>query len=584
MGEDRPINTPIFKKAIGEILQTLKPHQKKCFQCDEVFDIFEEDINFYKIFQVPPPTLCPNCRLQRRMGYRLNFIPAFYRKTCSAPGHQEKLISIYSEQNPVKVFDSDFYSSDKWDSLDYGQEYNFEQPFFKQFHDLSLIAPYPAIHRDFRNINCEYTTGGISAKNCYIVGVPFESEDVYYSSVPASCRNCLDIADSKSCERCYDSVQLENCYNCNFCYECLNCLDSVFLYDCRNCQHCFGCVNLRNKKYCFFNQQLNKEDYENKIKKINLGSRRILQEYRARFFELFTQAIKRGVSNIKTEKSLGDLLDNCRNCFHCFSVLMGPSENSRYIVSAGKINDSMDISGGSNFSLCYESGGLTSSTKIKFSLRMRGSNLDCEYCFECTDCEYCFGCFSLRNKKFCVFNKQYSEAGYWQLVDKIKTQMLERKEYGEFFPLANSPCAYQDSDAQIEFPLAKEKITKNGWHQQEEIKSDLDLTKLKVLKPEQVPDDIADVTDDILSMAILCEQTGKPFRIMPFELEFYRKKNLPLPVIQSLQRMRNRLAFRRHWRLWQQPCSNCKQTTHSSWDPAKNYKVYCEPCYLKEIV
>jgi hypothetical protein len=584
MEEDRPINTPTFTKAIGEILQTLKPHQKKCLQCDEVFDIFEEDINFYKIFQVPPPTLCPKCRLQRRMGHRLNFIPVFYRKICSAPGHQEKVISIYSEQNLVKVFDSEFYASDKWDPLDYGREYHFEQSFFKQFHDLSLTAPYPAIHRDFRNINCEYTTGGTSAKNCYIVGVPFESEDVYYSSVPASCRSCLDLSDCVACERCYESVQLENCYNCDFCYECLNCLNSVFLYDCRNCQHCFGCTNLRNKQYYFFNQPLSKEDYEEKIKKINLGSRQILKGYQARFSELFNQATRRGVYNIKTEQSLGDLLRNCRGCFDCFSVIKGPSENLRYVVSAGALSDSMDISGSSNSSLCYESGGLTNSNRVKFSVRMRGSNLDCEYCYECSDCEYCFGCFSLRNKKFCVFNKQYGEVEYWKLADEIKTQMLKQGEYGEFFPLSMSPFAYQGSDATIEFPLDQVEIIKNNWHQQEEEKSDFDLTKFLVLRPDQVSHDITTVSDDILKAVILCEQTGKPFRIMPFELEFYRKKNLPLPVIHPLQRMRNRLVFRRHWRLWQYPCSKCEQTMYSSWNPAKNYKVYCEACYLQEII
>ncbi|MDD5750850.1 MAG: hypothetical protein PHU56_04405, partial [Candidatus Pacebacteria bacterium] len=214
--------TPVFDKAIDEILVSLKPHKKTCAQCGQVFDVFQEDIEFYKVFRVPPPTLCPRCRLQRRLGHRLNFVPVFYKKSCSAPGHNEKLVSIYSEENPVKVFDSDYYFSDEWDPLGYGRDYDLNRPFFEQFYKLSSVVPHLVIHRDFRNVDCDYTTGGASAKNCYWVGVPYYSENVYYSSVPAYCRDCLDISDGSGCEQCYSSVQIENCYNCSFCYDCLN--------------------------------------------------------------------------------------------------------------------------------------------------------------------------------------------------------------------------------------------------------------------------------------------------------------------------------------------------------------------------
>ncbi|MCX6789759.1 MAG: hypothetical protein NTZ42_04100 [Candidatus Gribaldobacteria bacterium] len=576
--------TPIFDKLINDILASLKPHQRKCPQCGAVFDIFQEDIEFYKISKVPPPTLCPTCRLQRRLGYRINFLPTFYKKTCSAPGHNEKVISFYSQTNPIKIYDYDYWYSDKWDPLDYGWEYNFEKKFFGQWCEFILAVPNLSLYKDPKGVNSDYVVSGISPKNCYFSASPIRCENLYYSSASYDSQDCIDALQVKSSHNCYDSVYLFHCFNCFSCYECQNCLDCFFLFDCRNCQHCFGCANLRNKKYYFFNQPLSKENYEQKIKEINLGSRLVLRKCQAQFAEISQQAIKRGVYNINIERSFGDLLRNCRNCFSCFGIIGGPSENLRYIVSADKISNSMDISGGSNLSLCYESGGLSRSSKIKFSIRMRGNNLDCEYCYECGDCEYCFGCFGLKNKKFCIFNKQYSEKEYWQVVDKIKTQMLQQGEYGEFFSLSMSPFAYQDSDAQIEFPLAREEIIKNNWHWQEEVKSDIDLTKFQALKSEQVPDDISAVSNDILNVVIICQQTNKPFRIMPFELEFYRKKNLPLPTIHPLQRMKNRFVSRRHWRLWQYPCSNCGQEMCSSWDPAKKYKVYCETCYLKEVV
>ena len=293
-------------------------------------------------------------------------------------------------------------------------------------------------------------------------------------------------------------------------------------------------------------------------------------------------AIKKNLRNVKAENSLGDDLHECRNCFHSFRVF-GGSENLRYVCVADKVSDSMDTMSFSDSSRCYESTGLSPASNIKFSMIIRGG-LGLEYCVECNNCEYCFGCFGLKNKKYCIFNKQYDENEYWENVDKIKTQMLRNGEYGEFFPLTMSHVNYTDSSASIEFPLTKEEIIKNGWYQEEEVGDNIDLARLKILKTVEVPDDISDVSDDILKSAIICEETNKPFLITDFELDFYRKKKLPLPTIHPLRRIRNRFLFQRRFRLWQYPCSKCGKMMPSSVDPAKKLKVYCERCYQQEVV
>ncbi len=576
--------TPQFDKALEEILTNLKPHQRTCPQCGSVFDVFSEDIEFYKKLKVPPPTLCPHCRLQRRLGWRINFLPIFYKKSCSVPGHKEKVIAFYSEQNPVKVYDDDYYLSDKWDPLSFGRDYDLQKPFFEQFNQLTLTVPHQTLHKDPQSIGCDYVVSGVSAKNCYYVGTPYFSENIYFGRVPFHSKDCMEVLWVEFCEQCYEGININRCYNCNFCYESSNCLDSYFLYDCRNCQHCFACTNLRNKKYYFFNQSLSKEEYQRTIKEINLGQKSVLRECRKKFEQLLKDAVRKNLTNVKAENSIGNDLKGCRDCFQSFGVIN--SENIRYSASMDDCRDVMDLFGASNNSFCYESTGATGLNKVKFSAKNR-TGLDLEYCSECNNCEYCFGCFGLKNKKYCVFNKQYKENDYWQLVDKIKTQMLKNNEYGEFFPLSMSSFPYQDSNAQIEFPLTKEKILKNNWHWQEEIPSDIDLTKFEVLKPEQVPDDIADVRNDILDKVILCEKTGKPFRITKFELEFYRQKNLPLPIVHPLERIKNYFeycSFWHHFKLWQTHCSKCGKKIHAGYDPAKKFKVYCEKCYLKEVV
>lgn len=575
--------TPQFDKAIEEILKDLKPHKKDCGQCGSVFNIFREDIDFYKKMKVPPPILCPDCRTQRRLGYRIVQLPIFHKRKCDAPEHSDTLISFYSKNNKVKVYDDDYYLSDSWDALEFGRDYDYDKSFFEQFNELALAVPHQSLFKDPQSVNCDYVVSGVAAKNCYYVAIPYESENIYYGFLPVHSRDCIDISDADYSEQCYGSVHVNRCYNCNFCHECFNCIDCSFMFDCRNCSHCFGCTNLRNKKYCLFNRQLEKNEYKRRISEINLGKRSVLTKYKNKFNVLEKNAIRKCVNNVKAENSFGNDLRECRNCFYAFRVIGNGSENLRYFSYGDNAADEMDVYGSSFTSLIYESAGTQRASNIKLSIMLRGgANL--EYCAECRNCDYCFGCFGLRDKKYCIFNKQYSENEYWRIVDRIKSQMLQNKEYGEFFPLSMSWFPYNESDASVEFPLTKDKIIKNGWYWEDEEESDIDLSKFKALKPNEVPDDISDVSDDVLKSVIICEKTGKPFKITKFELDFYRKKNLPLPTIHPLQRIKDRFEFKHPLRIWQYPCSKCGTTMDSGHDPEKKLKVYCEACYLREVV
>lgn len=89
---DSQIKTLNFDEVLNKILDNLKPHQKICQQCQQVFDIFQEDIKFYKILRIPTPKLCPECRKQRRFGFYNNILK-FYKKEDALT--KEKIISIF---------------------------------------------------------------------------------------------------------------------------------------------------------------------------------------------------------------------------------------------------------------------------------------------------------------------------------------------------------------------------------------------------------------------------------------------------------------------------------------------------------
>ncbi|OHA00301.1 MAG: hypothetical protein A3C07_03690 [Candidatus Sungbacteria bacterium RIFCSPHIGHO2_02_FULL_47_11] len=576
-------HTPNFDKALDVILKDLKPHKRTCQQCGGDFEIFKEDIEFYHMLRVPPPTFCPECRKQRRFVFSNNMM--FYKRPCDAPGHTEWMISLFPENIPHKVFDHHYWWGDEWDPMRYGIKWDSSLPFFEQFRGLFYRVPLIQSNRDPRSEASEYTAYGLELKNCYYVFGGIKSEDIWYGNWPINSRDCMDVFIAWNSESCYEIVASKDNHNCAYIYFSDGCMDSRFLYDCKNCSYCFGCVNLRNKKYHFFNQPLTKEAYEQKMREMRVGSRSELLRLQREFWTFVGKNFRRATRNENVVHATGTLLRNCKNCFMCFWVESG--ENLRYVDYSLPIKDSMDITiagAGGGMERMYEIVN-AATYDIKFSHYVRQSSHSVEYSINCLNCEHCFGCVGLRNKKFCIFNRQYSEDEYWKLADETKTRMLERGEYGEFFPISMSPYPYNASLAQLEFPRTKTEVEGLGGYWAEPPISLDGVDPQTILRaPERLPDDIKDVDDGILEKVIVCETTGKPFRIIKQELEFYRKHDLPLPTKHPYQRLIERFAMKTPFRLWQYPCAKCGKETYTSYDPALKLTVYCEECYKRKVI
>jgi hypothetical protein len=147
----------------------------------------------------------------------------------------------------------------------------------------------------------------------------------------------------------------------------------------------------------------------------------------------------------------------------------------------------------------------------------------------------------LRNKEYCVFNKQYSKEEYETLVPKIIEHMTKTGEWGEFFPSSISPFGYNETVAQEYYPLSRDQTFGTfTWSDYEPPFPKVE----KIIPASKLPDDITLVPDDILNWAIECEITGKPFRIIVQELAFYRKHCLPIPKRHPDQRHLDRMALR----------------------------------------
>lgn len=87
---------------------------------------------------------------------------------------------------------------------------------------------------------------------------------------------------------------------------------------------------------------------------------------------------------------------------------------------------------------------------------MRTSNL-CIYVFDVHKSSNLFGCVGLRDKEYCILNKQYTREEYEKLVPQIIEKMKADGERGEFLPEWASPFGYNETVAMEYFPLSKEK-------------------------------------------------------------------------------------------------------------------------------
>lgn len=545
-----------------------------CAASGKKFEISEDDLEFYKKIGVPAPTLCPEERQRRRMSFRNE--RNLYHRVCDASGAQ--IISNISSDKPHKVFEKDIWWSDEWDPKDYGRSYDFSRPFFEQFHELRLQAPRMNLFSKGSE-NCDYTNHATYNKNCYMLFNATKCEDVHYSTnYVLDSKNCIDCYSIDRCELLYNSFLCELCYNSTDLVNSKNCRDSAFLYDCRSCENCTMCWGLRNKKYCIENRQFSREEYEKSIKQFDRGSYAQYVRFQERFRQVVREnAIHRSSIIDNCENCTGDYIFNSKNTLDSYYAIQ--CEDSRFIYDGFGHKDSYD---------CYESAFETERqyecygcnfTKFSFGAMISHECNNVYYTDYCFNSRDLFGCVSMKRAEYCILNKQYSYEEYEELKARIINHMKSTGEWGEFMPSKYSPFAYNESVAQDFMPLTRKEA------EQRRLKWRETGTRLGYRNEAfRIPDHIRDVIgDDICNMTLMCEATAKYYKLIPQELAFYRRLNIPVPRKCFDARLKERLQWRNPRQLWERKCNACADTIMTSYSAERPEKVYCESCYQKAI-
>ncbi len=595
-----------------------KQESKICQNCKQEFVIEPDDFDFYEKIQVPPPTFCPDCRAVRRMAWRNE--RTLYKRACEKTGKQ--VITCFAPDSGIHVYDRDVWWSDDWDPLSFGTEYDFQKPFFSQFRELLGKIPMPSVFNS-RCVRSDYGNHDGELKDSYLVFATWGGENLLYSSKIMGVKDSSDLLVVNNSELCYEAIGSSKLYRVAYAENCENCSDSYFLYECRGCNNCFGCSNLRNKSYYIFNEPYSRDEYLKQLKAFNLGSAAEMEKFKAKFETIKKNALRKYANIVNSQNATGDNLTNVSNCRNSFDF-SNDVRDCRYCINGGvKMYDGYDGYGiGANAELLYESVDTgADGNKFYFDIFVWTGN-DVHYSYACHGCQNCFGCIGLRKKEYCILNKQYTKEEYKELLSRVMSQMkevpyIDKKgtayRYGEFFPSELSPFAYNETIAQEYFPLSRAEAETAGYAWKEEETKNYSITK----KPEELPDAIQDVDDSIVHEVVGCahvssggcnEKCSFAFKIIPEELRFYKKMNLPLPRLCSNCRHFGRMERRNPIKLWHRRCmclspeslvkeggyrnnsqhfhkeERCPNEFETPYAPDRKETIYCEQCYQSEVV
>src|SRR3989344_5186075 len=580
------------------------PEQKICQNCKIQFVIEPADFDFYKKIDVPTPAFCPDCRYQRRIANRNEW--NFYKRDCMLCGNS--MVSMYNPAYLGPVYCQPCWWSDKWNPLDYGRDFDFGTPFFKQFYEHRIKVPRVAL-ANHNSVNSEYSNQSESNKNCYMVVATGTSEDCMYGNWNQGSKNCVDCWAVKECEIMFESLNCRKCYKCLFVEDCVETANCYFSKDCRGCSDCFGCVGLRNKSYYWFNREIGKEEYLKRLSGIK-WTRQTIMDMRKKFREFSLRLRMKYYHGNQSLNSTGDYISENKSVRTTFNG--GLSENLHYGQDAWEARDCMDLTETLDNELDYEMEGAGWGSGCIASCKSWYNN-DAFYSELNFTCNNIFGCVALRSKSYCIFNKQYSEAEYKELKSKLVEHMKRTGEWGEFFPVEISPFPYNDSLAQDYFPLTKEQVKTSGWRWY-----DREIKGYKTtLLHKDLSETIKDVSNNILKEIISCStqdsesekqkylRCATAFRLHPEELSFYRRLNIPLPHKCFPCRLQDRLERRNPRKLWYRTCvcggstsaneiykntithfhadKPCPNEFETSYAPDRPEIVYCEQCYNAEI-
>jgi len=192
------------------------------------------------------------------------------------------------------------------------------------------------------------------------------------------------------------------------------------------------------------------------------------------------------------------------------------------------------------------------------------------YCFYTIGCHHCLGCVGLKNKSFCILNKQYTKEERFEKANEIFEQMDRDWTLGKFFPASMNPFYFNDTVAYlIDDSFTKEEVEAEWFlRRDEKIKVDIpewseivkssELDKyqwwlakwpdkpplLKEVPSDREAEDFTRYINPEILKKVIVDGNWDSYRIVKMEYDFLMNHWLPLPELHWLERIKLGFKFK----------------------------------------
>lgn len=551
------------------------------------FVLDPDDLSFYSKIEVPEPTLCPKCRRIRRLAWENDY--TLYNRDCFLCG--KNFISIYAKNNADKVLCPKCFYGDAWDPEAYGQDYDQSRSFFKQCDELFKNTPKLGVVNDdgIGSIDCLFNNDIAFSKKCTMCFVAWRMESCMYGMYLCIGKDLVDCHGVlENSEFTYEAVMIEHVNRSKFMYWASSCTDCLFGYDLRGCTDCFMCFGLRNKQYYFKNKKYSREEYLEIVDSYKLNTRTGQARAEKEFYEfLSTKPRKFG----EMRQAVGSTGTDIQRSKNMRDGNYGPnSVDSRYCCNGVSYTSCYDCSGGGEPEIAYECLTPDQSYNSLGTIKC-WKNRNISYSIDCHSCEEVFGCVGVKKGTHMILNKRYTKEAYLALKEEIISDMKKRGEYGEFFPSMYSPFGINETRAIDELKCSRKEALALGYRWQDELQQ---TRGKETMQQKDIPDAIEDVPDGITDEVLACSSCARNYKILPDELTFYRRMNIPIPDRCFFCRMQTREAMRGGFDLVERRC-DCQEKNHDhEYQCSESFQtfftsdketrpIYCESCYQQHL-
>ena len=488
-------------------------------------------------------------------------------------------INIYRNKNILSRYPDNNRS---W-SIKMVKEYSYDHyiidnsnatTFLNQLQSLFIDSEKMALPQWYENENCDFVDSAYWAKNSYLsFAIWMKAENIFYS---LKCQtNVSDVYNSTSIYENSSTIFNSNIVTNSFAiFYSLNVHNSNNIWFSSNmiwCSECISCHDLENQSYCIKNEKYTKEEYIDMKNTILKNKKDFSQKYKNYNLKNFSSINCLWYWVIKSENAQScyaiSEVKNSKNTIMC--AWWTGSEWSIWSESVYDCINSWNLI--NHFYGVVDSGTESSHLYCCFWLG-RCNNM--YYSMLSESCSFCLWCIGLKNKSYCILNKQYTKEERYTKVDEIFTQMEQDWQLWEFFPATMNPFYFNDTAAYlIDNSFTKEEVMAK-WYlwRDEPIKVDIPewakVVKTTELDQYEWREDasswtiVKDLTilswdastsaftawdlaawrirwiDPEILNVIIQDDQGNVYKIVKMEYDFLMKYGLPLPRKHRLDRMK----------------------------------------------